>query len=177
MGEPPSPPERQFQIFENCTINFVIMNQNKIDISDPAYFAQSGTEHGHQVAVFAWAALHVAIEPRLQLLFAIPNGGSRGDSKRSAMIQGATLKAEGVKPGVSDIMLPVPEWGFHGMFIEMKKPGGKESDVQKQWGAAMIQQNYWYECCDSWLKAALLLARYLKLPQAIVTELEHRQAA
>lgn len=133
----------------------------KYAINDPARFAQSGTEHGHQVALFAWAAIQTQTTPELRLLFAIPNGGSRGDSQRSAMIQGATLKAEGVKPGVSDTMLPVARRGYHGLWIEMKKPGGTESQAQIEWGAAMVDQGYWYACCDHWLKAAWLLASYL----------------
>jgi len=58
------------------------------------------------------------------------------------MIRGANLKAEGVKPGVVDVFLPVPspQWKldpyvlgelhlarnwYHGLFIEMKAPAEK----------------------------------------------------
>jgi hypothetical protein len=153
-----------------------IVTKNPYEISDPRYFAHSGTEHGHQVALFAWAAIQCGHHPELKLLFAIPNGGSRGDNKRSAMIQGATMKAEGVKPGVSDCMLPVSRHGMHGLWIEMKKPGGKESEEQIKWGAAMVEQGYWYQCCDHWLSAAKLIASYLSMDHAIVTELAAYEA-
>jgi hypothetical protein len=54
------------------------------------------------------------------LIYAIPNGGSRGRS------QGATLKAEGVLAGMPD--LHVPELR---LWIEMKTAGGKVSPAQK----------------------------------------------
>ncbi|WBF76704.1 hypothetical protein PSV3_00002 [Septimatrevirus PSV31] len=98
----------------------------------PATLAKSGTEHGHQAAFFAYAAvayLHgfdVADEwsktgklpkrdpdapptvPALEWFHAIPNGGSRGDDDKSRKIRGAQLKAEGVRQGVADTFLPWP---------------------------------------------------------------------
>lgn len=100
------------------------------------------SEHSHQTALFAWAALNVGNDPRLALMFAIPNGGARAADRKTAMIRGANLKAEGVRKGVVDVFLPVPSlrWGldpyvvqekhlarnwYHGLFIEMKAPGEK----------------------------------------------------
>lgn len=98
----------------------------------PASLAKSGTEHAHQTALFAYAAvayLHgfdVADEwsktgklpkrdpdappkvPALEWFHAIPNGGSRGDDDKSRKIRGAQLKAEGVRQGVADTFLPWP---------------------------------------------------------------------
>lgn len=108
----------------------------------PDQIANSGTEHGEQAALFMWAQANFGNDPRLRLLFAIPNGGARGDDQRARMIRGANMKAEGVKPGVPDVCLPVPSlrWGYdayvmqeqhlfrnwyHGLFIEMKKPAAK----------------------------------------------------
>ncbi len=54
------------------------------------------------------------------LIYAIPNGGSRGRS------QGATLKAEGVLAGMPDLHIPELR-----LWIEMKAAGGKVSPVQK----------------------------------------------
>ena len=74
----------------------------------PEGLAAAGTEHAHQKAIFCWAANNFNKWPELQLMFAIPNGGTRGDDKKSRTIRGGKLKAEGVKAGVPDIFLPVP---------------------------------------------------------------------
>lgn len=68
-------------------------------------------EDAEQKAVFDWAAYF----PELRWMHAIPNGGNR--NKREA----ARLKGQGVKPGVSDIFLPLPVDPFHGLYIEMKR--------------------------------------------------------
>lgn len=52
-----------------------------------------------------------------RLLFHIPNGGKR------TKIEASRLKAMGVLPGVPDLFLALPSGGYHGMFIEVKKPG------------------------------------------------------
>lgn len=127
----------------------------------PEDLSKSGTESGHQRAVFAWAALHLSRWPELRWLHHIPNGGSRGDTQRARMIRGAQLKAEGVKTGVSDLCLPVKRGEYSGLYIEMKKPGGKETDEQKEFGAFVQSQGFGYVCCDNWEKAVQVLQEYL----------------
>lgn len=128
-------------------------------------FAKSGTEHGEQVALFAWAASEVAsgARPELRWMFAVPNGGSRGSDKRSAMIAGANMKAEGVKSGVADIMLPVARHGLHGLFIEMKTKAGGDggSKVQKEFGAAMREAGYGWVICAGWHAARDVILQWL----------------
>lgn len=77
-------------------------------------------------------------------MYAVPNGGDRNP------IVAARLKAEGVKSGVSDLCLPFARRGYHGFYIEMKKPGGKESEKQKEFGAFLAKENYLYCVCDHW---------------------------
>lgn len=164
-------------------------------LGDPAKFAGE-TEHSQQVALFAAVAQYVASEggtplgDRLDMLHAIPNGGKRGNDKRSAMIAGANMKAEGQKPGVSDLFLPVAAHGYHGFYIEMKAPGaGKwvkkrvgagaalgageagaigervwvsgESEVQIEWGKAVTREGYLYAVFHSWHGAFRALMWYL----------------
>lgn len=100
----------------------------------PNQLAKSGSEHGEQVALFAWAAVarmygfeaadlyaqgvpvgafkdsmfECKPVPALEWLHAIPNGGSRGDDAKSRAIRGGALKAEGVRTGIADIFLPAP---------------------------------------------------------------------
>lgn len=61
------------------------------------------------------------------LLFAVPNGG-----KRNAK-EAARLKAEGVRPGVTDLILLVPHGGFAALCIELKTKTGKASELQTEW--------------------------------------------
>lgn len=125
---------------------------------DPATYAAAGTEHAHQTALFMWTALVGNRAPLLRLLFAIPNGGERNK------IVAARLKAEGVKSGVPDVMLPVARHNFAGLFIEMKKPnGGVVSDTQKEWHTALSQQYYYVKVCRSWEEARDVLCWYLEI--------------
>lgn len=124
----------------------------------PNSLCKSGTEHGEQVALFAWAAYQQRCGVGLELayLFAVHNQG-HGDA-----IRGARAKAEGVKSGVSDLMLPVPGPGGHGLWIEMKKrEGGTESAEQKDWGSAMRANGYAYCVCRGWREAAKALEMWL----------------
>lgn len=123
----------------------------------PFDLAKSGTEYGEQTALMAWVRFHEEYEPKLKLLFAIPNGGQR--SAASA----AKAKAEGVKKGVSDLMLPVARHGYHGLWLEMKRlKGGSESKEQKEWAEAMKQEGYAYCCCHGWAAAAQALMAWLE---------------
>lgn len=121
----------------------------------------------------------------LDWLHAIPNGGAIGDKaddKRAAMIRGAQRKAEGVKAGVVDTMLPLPahaqslwreDWPlagkaapinglFCGLWLEMKKPGKLKntSKEQKQFIADMHARGYLCATADNWRDAAKIIQRY-----------------
>lgn len=141
----------------------------------PEELARSGTEHGEQAALFAAFATPDmrAQYPQLErLCFAVPNGGARGDTKRSASINGAMMRAEGVKPGVSDIFVAVPQvrrtprcdspTSYFGLFVEMKRAdGGVESDAQKAFGAAVTEQGYAYVVCHGWRQAYATIRAYM----------------
>ena len=137
----------------------------------PQELAASGTEHGHQSALFAAFATPEmrAQYPQLdRLMFAVPNGGSRGSNKREAQLNGAQMKAEGVKRGVSDIFVAVPRqrgneyaWTYAGLFVEMKTIIGVESDEQKAFGAAVTEQGYAYVVCRGWMQAYATIRAYM----------------
>lgn len=126
----------------------------------PESYAATGTEHAEQTALFMWAALVGMQFPLIRLMFAIPNGGERNKAVA------ANLKAEGVKPGVPDVMLPVPRRQYAGLFIEMKRKKGSTSRVdpnQKEWHAALELQHYCVRVCWGWEEARALLCWYLEI--------------
>lgn len=130
----------------------------------PDQLAKSGTESGHQRAVFAWAALNMSHFPELRWLHHIPNGGARGDDAKTRAIRGNALKAEGVKVGVADLFLPVKRGEYSGLYIEMKKPGKIKttSKEQDEFGEFVKAQGFGWIVCDNWESAVKVLQEYLQ---------------
>lgn len=122
----------------------------------PEQYARTGKESSHQVALFMWAALEQRKYPELSMMFSVKN-----EEKSGSKIVGGAFKASGVKKGVSDVVLPVARKGCHGLFIEMKKPGGKASKEQLEFGANVQAEGYGFCVCDSWEKARDVLISYL----------------
>lgn len=91
-----------------------------------------------------------------QFLFHIPNEttGGQGWIVRNRQM--------GCRKGVPDLMLPIPMQGYHGLFIEMKKPGGRVHPVQKKWNAALNELGYLAICCYGWEEARDALQRYME---------------
>jgi hypothetical protein len=54
------------------------------------------------------------------------------------------LKAEGVVPGVSDLVLFMPNTKYHGLFLELKIKPNKQSEHQKKWQLIVEAMNYRY---------------------------------
>lgn len=79
------------------------------------------SEHEEQVALVQWFRDNFK-EPDY-IIFAVPNGGFRGTKEAER------LKAEGVKSGVSDLIILTHN---RVIFLEMKKLNGKLSDKQKE---------------------------------------------
>lgn len=128
--------------------------------------AVNDIEHQHQVALISWSSVTrlpagADIEPGATIgyyLLAIPNGGGR--SRR----EGGRLKAEGVKPGVSDLLLPLRRQGCAGLWLELKAPGEKPKKHQLEWLVRMSRAGYRAEWADDWLKAATIIAEYVGIP-------------
>lgn len=142
----------------------------------PESLAKSGTEAGHQSALFCWAALelHNGRHELLRWLHAIPNGGARGDDEKTRKIRGGQLKAQGVKAGVADVFLPVLRLPYSGLYIEMKKPdqrpktpgaAGGLSDDQIEFRDFVQAQGFAWAVCYSWEDARDTLLQYLALPE------------
>lgn len=127
------------------------------------------TEHAEQVAVIQWAELQLNVYPELWLLHAIPNAGA--GAQRG---QAGKMKAEGVKPGVPDLALPVRRAGIlggafavsSGLYIEMKRIGEKATPAQRAWLEALKEQGFETHVAQGADEAIALLRKYLSRPRA-----------
>ena len=114
------------------------------------------TEGEEQSRLFSWCRMQLWQHPELELLFHIPNGGSRNKA------EAGRFKAEGVKAGVPDLLLPVARGGYHGLFIELKRlDGGRVSTEQKAWMDKLKGQGYQAAVCRGWEEASEALLGYL----------------
>lgn len=122
-------------------------------------------EHNIQAACVRWFNMQW---PQYRgLLFAVPNGSYR--SKATA----GKLKAEGVVPGVADLILLVPRcvkahddegWynTIHALCIEMKTAKGRQSHEQKEWQAKVESHGYKYAVCHSLDEFMAVVNGYLR---------------
>lgn len=113
------------------------------------------SEATEQVLVMNWCRNNAMFYPELNLIFHIPNGGSR--NKQEA----ANLKAQGVKAGVPDLFLPVPQQEYHGLFIEMKFGKNKTTSKQDEWLNALRERGYRCAVCYGAEEAVAELREYL----------------
>ena len=118
-------------------------------------------EGAEQATLFHWAGMQSIWYPELELLFHIPNGGKRSKS------EAARFKAEGVKPGVPDICLPVARGGYHGLYIELKRRDKSKSRVsreQAEWINDLSGQGHMCLVCWGWEAAARTIEDYMSMP-------------
>lgn len=103
-----------------------------ITISELKKLVPGKGESGLQQACVKWFRTQY---PK-HILFAIPNGGKlpfiKTKTGKRFSAEAVKLKAEGLLPGVSDIMLLEPRGIYHGLFIEMKfnKNGLSEEQIK-----------------------------------------------
>ncbi len=120
-------------------------------------------EHSHQSALISWSKIKSVGQDGTTIhdyLFAIPNGGKRNPREASR------LKAQGVKKGVSDLMLALPSAGFSGLWIELKAPKTKKykpapTPDQSAWLERMNAVGYRAELCYGWQEAKEVIEEYL----------------
>lgn len=71
----------------------------------------------------------------------IPNEGKR------SYATGAALRRGGLRRGFPDLFIPLACKGYHGLFIEMKRRGGRVSEDQKEWLRRLMRNGYLCEVC------------------------------
>jgi len=111
------------------------------------------SEHDIQVSLMRWFALQFPVQYAVS--YATPNAGKRTPR------QGAYMKAEGLKPGVPDICIPVARKGFHGLYIELKTEKGKLSKHQAEFIDRLTEQNYMAVVCVGFDAARETIKNYL----------------
>ena len=114
-----------------------------------------------QTAFFNW--LRVKHPEAFKAAFHPPNGGSRKGGDR----EGARLKAQGVKAGVSDIFIDQARGGYHGFRCEFKATPPNDAAVQPSQNAWLLieENNGYYAVLCKGLDALIAEAAwYLELP-------------
>ena len=105
--------------------------------------------------------IQVAICQYLDLIkipyFAVPNGGMRN------IIVAKKLKSEGVKAGVADLFLMLPNKIFSGLFIEVKTSNGRQQESQKDFEKLAFDSGYCYELVRSLDDLIKCLETYKKI--------------
>ena len=114
-------------------------------------------EAAEQETVISFCELMANRYPELSLIYHVPNGGKR--SKTEA----ARFKRQGVKPGVPDLVLPVPRHGFHGLYIEMKYGKNKASGEQSWWLEQLAAQGYMCVLCVGADAAIRTICDYMRI--------------
>ncbi len=85
------------------------------------------------------ASADPAIREMSQLIYAVPNGGSRH------ALEAANMKRQGVRAGVSDLVVPVARGGYFGLYLEMKAARPSNAPLQKNqqdWLLAVEKNGY-----------------------------------
>lgn len=109
------------------------------------------SEHDETVAVVEYCDL------KGYPVFHIPN-----EAKRSPATA-ARLKAEGMRPGVPDLCIPVARGRYHSLYIEMKADGGKPTEEQAAWISRLRAEGMCAYVCYGASNAIALVDEYMAL--------------
>lgn len=107
-----------------------------------------------QIACVRWFSYQY---PQLHAVFySVPNGGRRTETEAKI------LKAEGVKAGVSDLILNIPNQSHTFLAIEMKTEKGRQTDNQKNWQKEVEKHGAKYVICRNTEEFMSAVNRYLE---------------
>ena len=129
-------------------------------------------ETEEQQALIRWTNEWAVAFPILELIHSIPNGatllGRTLQNGKRVSFEANKLLAEGLKPGVPDLFLPVARGVHHGLYIEMKRvKKGRTSAAQKSRIERLKEQGYMVEVCAGANAAKRLIVEYLGLEKEI----------
>ncbi|MCP3790644.1 VRR-NUC domain-containing protein [Pseudomonas sp. N2-11] len=99
-----------------------------------------------------------------KLIYHVPNGGHR------VKAVAGKLKAQGVKAGVPDLVLPMARGGWFGLYIEFKALPPFDADIspsQHAYIEALTQQGYLAIVCRGRIDAVEAIRAYLLQPATV----------
>lgn len=121
------------------------------------YEGQKKTELTEQIRVMKYCESMEAYNEEYKLIYHIPNEGKR--KQRT----GKNLVKAGLKKGVPDLFISVSKFGYHGLYIELKKD--KKSKVEAEqinWIKRLNQQKYIATVCYGADEAIELITAYIE---------------
>jgi hypothetical protein len=113
------------------------------------------SESQHQTAIFTWRNIMAKQYPILELMYSTLNG------VRLTISQARKAKREGNTKGVPDICLPCARKGYNGLYIELKKHGGRASAEQKEFIRKLEYENYKAVVCYGSIEAIDVIKDYV----------------
>lgn len=127
-------------------------------------------EDQEQAALFDFIRLWAKRIPRLEWVFAIPNGFFAGYDS-AAKLRAVDMVRQGLTAGVWDVFVPWPVTSdtggiTPGLFIEMKTDTGELSDEQRDFQLVMRRRGYACAVCRSWIEAATAIGEYTHITDA-----------
>ncbi|HBI91177.1 MAG TPA: VRR-NUC domain-containing protein [Terrisporobacter glycolicus] len=119
---------------------------------------KNNLESSHQKTIIEWCEWQKAKYPELDMIFHITNEGKRSKT------MGAELKRMGLKRGIPDICLPVPNEKYNGLWIELKADKTKRlSNEQKEWLEKLNSYGYKAVRCNGADEAIQVIKDYLNI--------------
>lgn len=111
------------------------------------------------------AELRARMPEVADLIFHVPNGGHR------VKAVAAKLKAQGVKAGIPDLVLPMARGGFFGLYIEFKATPPNDaaiSESQHERIRKLNAQGYLAVVCRGHFDTMEQIRAYLRMAQTVV---------
>ncbi|WP_110642486.1 VRR-NUC domain-containing protein [Salinicola sp. CPA57] len=102
-----------------------------------------------------------AVGPAHEHTYAVPNGGSRHG------LEAAKMKAQGVRSGVSDLVIAIPRGGYHGLYLELKATPPRDADLaesQRVWLERMEAAGYCAKLALGIEQAKQVIGEYMAAP-------------
>ncbi len=109
--------------------------------------------------------LRIRLPEVADLIFHVPNGGHR------VKAVAAKLKAQGVKAGIPDLVLPMARGGFFGLYIEFKATPPNDAAIstsQHERIRKLNEQGYLAVVCRGHFDAMEQIRAYLRLAPTVV---------
>lgn len=108
------------------------------------------------VAVFDWIRAAQGRYPELALAYHVEN------ERHCTPQQGAWRQRKGVRAGVPDILIDVPNGSYHGLRIELKVGKNTTTDAQRKWLTELNKQGYFACVCYGAEQAVGTIRAYLE---------------